>query len=108
MNFNILYDQHSELFNVSNLLYESSIGQRVYRYCPIFVNHKITMTDLVQIDMVDINVIIIIGQIHVCYALVDCTNRVLKFKFTNQSIIEWKISYAMLESRFILYLKERK
>ncbi|KAG5610219.1 hypothetical protein H5410_021500, partial [Solanum commersonii] len=53
--------------------------ERVYRDCTIYVNHKETMADLVELDMVDFDV-----------------------------IIEWRSSSTVPKCHFISYLNARK
>ncbi|KAG5599215.1 hypothetical protein H5410_030585, partial [Solanum commersonii] len=97
MNFDVIPEQLSEPFNVYTLVGESILAERVYCYCPISVNHKSTMVDLIELDM-----------LHVCYASVDCRTRVVKFQFPNESVLEWKSSSAVPRGHSILYLKARK
>ena len=54
MNFDILPEQLLEPFSVSTPVGDSILAERVYRDCPVFINHKSTMADLVELDMVDI------------------------------------------------------
>ena len=58
MNFEVYPEQLSETFNVSTPFGESILAKRVYRDCPVDFNHKSTMTDLIELDMVDFNVIL--------------------------------------------------
>jgi len=58
MNFDVLPEQLLEPFSVSTPVGESILPERVYRDCTIFVNHKSTMADLVELDMVDFDVIL--------------------------------------------------
>ena len=53
MNFFIIPKQLSEPFRVSKLVGESILAQRVYRDCPVSINHKCTMVDFVELDMVE-------------------------------------------------------
>lgn len=80
----------------------------VYCECPISINHKNTMADLVELDIIDFNVIHGIDSIHAFYVSVDCRTRVVKFKFPNDLVLEWKSSSAVPKCRFILYLKAMK
>ena len=60
MNFDIILEQLSEPFSVSTPVGESILALIIYRDCPIFVNHKSTMTDVVELDIVYFVVIICI------------------------------------------------
>ena len=42
-NFDVILEQPSEPFSVSTLNGESILAERVYRNCPIFVNHKVPL-----------------------------------------------------------------
>jgi len=64
MNFNVLPEQLSEPSSVSTPVGESILAERVYCYCPIFVNHKSTMADLVELDMVYFDVILGMDLLH--------------------------------------------
>ena len=46
------------------------------------------MTDLVELDMVDFDVILGMDWLHDFYASIDCRPRVLKLEFPNESFIE--------------------
>uniref|UniRef100_M1DUV7 Gag-pol polyprotein n=1 Tax=Solanum tuberosum TaxID=4113 RepID=M1DUV7_SOLTU len=59
MNFDVIPEQLSEPFSVSTPVGESILVERVYRDCPISVNHT--------------------SWLHACYASVDCRTRVVKF-----------------------------
>ena len=58
MNFEIIPEQLSKPFNVSTPIAESILAERVDCDCPIFVSHKSTMANLVELDMVDFDVIL--------------------------------------------------
>ncbi|KAH0780669.1 hypothetical protein KY290_000267 [Solanum tuberosum] len=58
--FDVLPEQLLEPLSVSTPVGESILAERVYRDCSIFVNHKSTMADLVELDMVDFDVILAI------------------------------------------------
>lgn len=47
-----------EPFCVSTPIGESILEEGVYRDCPVSINHKITMADLVDLDMVDLDVLL--------------------------------------------------
>ncbi|KAG5630394.1 hypothetical protein H5410_002111 [Solanum commersonii] len=58
MKFGISLEQLVEPFSVSTLVGNSILAEKVYRNCTIFVNHRDTVADLVELDMVDFNVIL--------------------------------------------------
>ncbi|KAH0679012.1 hypothetical protein KY284_020097 [Solanum tuberosum] len=58
MNFDVHPEQLLEPFSVSTPVGESILAERVYRDCTISVNHKSTMANLVELDMVDFDVIL--------------------------------------------------
>ena len=88
MNFDVIPEQLSEPFSVSTPVGESILAKRVYRDCPIFVNHKSTVADLIELDMVDFDVILSMDWLRACYASVDCRTRVVKFQFPNEPVLE--------------------
>ncbi|KAG5629471.1 hypothetical protein H5410_001188, partial [Solanum commersonii] len=90
MNFDVLPEKLIELFSVSTPVGESILAERVYRGCTIFANHKSTMADLVELDMVDFNVILGMDWLDAYYASIDCRTQVVKLQFPNEPIIEWK------------------
>ena len=54
--FGIILDKLCEPFCAFTNVGESILTERVYRDCPISINHKNTMADLVELDMVDFDV----------------------------------------------------
>ncbi|KAG5603456.1 hypothetical protein H5410_034826 [Solanum commersonii] len=58
MNFDVLPEQLSEPVSVSMPVGESILAERVYRDCPVSVNHKSTMAALIELDMVDFDLIL--------------------------------------------------
>ena len=58
MNYDILPKQLFESFSVSTPVGECILDERVYRDCTISINHKSTLTDLVELDMIDFDVIL--------------------------------------------------
>nr|AAT39297.2 Gag-pol protein, putative [Solanum demissum] len=106
--FDVLPERLCEPFCVSTPVGESILAERVYRDCPDSINHKSTMADLVELDMVDFDVILGMNWLHACYASLDCRTRVVKFQFPNEPVFEWSSSSAVPKGRFISYLKARK
>ncbi|KAH0679995.1 hypothetical protein KY290_022105 [Solanum tuberosum] len=106
--FDVIPEKLCEPFCVSTLVGEYILAERVYRDCVITINHKDTMADLVELDMVDFDVILGIDWLHACYASMDCKTRVVKFQIPNEPVIEWSSSSIVPKGRFISYLKARK
>ena len=79
-------------------------------YCDFLIsnNHKNTMANLVELDMVDFDVILGIDWLHACYASIDCRTRVAKFHIPNELVIKCSSSSAVPKGRFISYLKAIK
>lgn len=65
------------------------------------------MADLIELDLVYIEVIFCMER-HGCYALVNCSTRVVKFKFPNKLVLEWQKCSVVPKGQFILYLKKSK
>ncbi|KAG5620734.1 hypothetical protein H5410_005952 [Solanum commersonii] len=69
------------------------------------VLYKDTTTYLVELDMVDFDVILGMGGLYSCYALVEYGIKVVKFHFCDELIFEWKDSFIVAKGFFISYLK---
>ena len=108
MNFEITPKQLSESFSVSAPRGESILAERVYPDFPVSINHKSTIADLIELDMVDFDVILDMDLLHACYASIDYRTWVVKFQIPNDRVIEWTSSSAVCKGRFISYVKVRK
>ena len=58
-NFDFLPEKLSDPSSVYTLAGESTLAERAYHYCIIFVNNKSTMADLVELHMVDFHVVLV-------------------------------------------------
>lgn len=65
--FEILAKVLVEPFLVSTPVFEYAVAKRVYRSCPIFLFHKVTLVDLVVLDMIDFNFILGMDWLHACF-----------------------------------------
>ena len=81
--FELLSQKLCEPFCVSTLVEEPILSKRVYRDYPIYINHKNTMADQVELDMVDFDVILGMDWLNACYASIDYRNQVFKFQIPN-------------------------
>ena len=88
MNFDLVPKQLSEPFSVSTHVGESILAERIYHDCPISVNHKSNMADLIELDMVDFDVTLGMDWIYASYATIDCRTRVVIFQFPNDPELE--------------------
>ena len=58
MKFDVILQKQSKLFGVSTPVCKSILSWTVYHDCSISFNHKSTMADLLELDMVDFDVIL--------------------------------------------------
>ena len=77
--FEILPEKLCKPFCISTPVGESILAERVYCYCPISINDKNTMIDLIELDMVDFDLVLSMDWLHVCYSSIDCITQVVKF-----------------------------
>lgn len=100
--FEILHEKLYEPFCVSTHVGESSLGKWVYNDCVISIKYNDTMTDVIDLDMVDFDFIF---RTDMLYASIDCRTRVVKFKIPNEPFLEWKSILIALKGLFISYVK---
>ena len=82
--FEILPAKLYEPFDASTNVGESILAERVYHDCPISINHKNTMADLEELDMVDFYLILGMDLLHAYYASIYCKTQVFKFQIPNE------------------------
>ena len=80
----------SEPFSISTPVSDPVKARQVYRNCPVTVSQKVTLVDLVSLEMLDFDVILGMCWLHSCYALLNFRIRVVCFQFPNEPILEWK------------------
>ncbi|WMV19054.1 hypothetical protein MTR67_012439 [Solanum verrucosum] len=90
MRFDVLPDVLLESFSASTPVGDSIVAKRLYRKCLVSLSHRVTLVDLVELDMLDFDVILGMDWLHSCYASIDSRTRVVKFQFPNEPILEWK------------------
>ncbi|XP_075108932.1 uncharacterized protein LOC142180763 [Nicotiana tabacum] len=97
-----------EPFEVSTPVGESVIARYIYKGCPVKVRHRLTVADLVELEMLDFDVIMGMDWLESCYAKVGCRTKIVSFEFPGEPVLEWKGDAVAPRGRFISYLKARK
>ncbi|WMV41591.1 hypothetical protein MTR67_034976 [Solanum verrucosum] len=59
------------------------------------MSHRVTLVDLVELDMLDFDVILSMDWLHSSYISIDCRIRVVKFQFPNMTVLKWKGENSM-------------
>lgn len=52
------------------------------------MTHRVTLVDLVELEMIDFDVILDMDWLHACYSPIDCRFQIVKFQFPNETMIE--------------------
>ncbi|KAH0636267.1 hypothetical protein KY290_036703 [Solanum tuberosum] len=76
MIFDVLPEKLEEPFSMSTPVGDSVVAKRVYRSCPISSSHKVTLVELVELDILDFDFILGMGLLYACFACIDCRTRV--------------------------------
>ncbi|XP_070057029.1 uncharacterized protein [Nicotiana tomentosiformis] len=71
-------EQLHKPFSVSTPVGESVMDAQVYRDCVITVHGRDTMTDLIELGMVDFDVIMKMDWLYLCFAKFDCRTRTVR------------------------------
>ncbi|XP_060190366.1 uncharacterized protein LOC132619489 [Lycium barbarum] len=97
-----------EPFEVATPVGDSVIARQVYRDCSVIISDRCTKTDLMELDMLEFDVIMGMDCLASCYANVDCQQKVVRFQFPGEPVIEWSGSTTSPRGKFISYLKAKK
>nr|XP_009784202.1 PREDICTED: uncharacterized protein LOC104232644 [Nicotiana sylvestris] len=79
-----------EPFEVSTPVGESVIARCIYRGCPVKVHHRLTISDLVELEMLYFDVIMGMDRLESYYATVGCRTKIVSFEFPGEPVLEWK------------------
>ena len=52
---------------------------RFYEGCLVSLTNRVTLEDLIELDILDFNFILLMDWFHACFASIDCRTRVAKF-----------------------------
>ena len=86
--FDVLLDVLIEPFSVCIQMGFTMVSKRVYRKCPMMLPNRVTLADLVELNMFDFDIILGMDWVHDCFASIDCRTRVVKFQFPKEPIIK--------------------
>ena len=78
-NFDVLPDVLIEHFLVCTPMGEPVVAKRVYRGCSVMIPNRVTLFDLVELEMFDFYIILGMYWHHDCFASLDFRTRVGSF-----------------------------
>ncbi|XP_070028978.1 uncharacterized protein [Nicotiana sylvestris] len=104
----VVTEKLCEPFEVFTPVGESVIARCIYMGCPVKVHHRLTVADLVELEMLDFDVIMGMDWLESCYAIVGCRTKIVSFEFPGEPVLEWKGDAVTPRGRFISYLKARR
>lgn len=94
-----------DLFFVSIHVGYSIVVKRIVRKCHVSLSHRVTLVDLVELDILYFYVILIMYCLHSFYVSTDCITRVVKFQFPNERVLERKKEIICLRVSLSLVIK---
>lgn len=53
----------------------SVVPKRLYMECPVMLPNRVTLVDLVELDMLDFNIILGMDWLDACFDSIDCRTR---------------------------------
>ena len=73
--FDMISDVLGEPFSVSTPVGDSVVVNKVYNGCPISYYNRVTVVDLIELDMIDFYIILGIDLLHSIFSSIDCRTR---------------------------------
>lgn len=77
----------------------------LYKGFIVSIHGGVILTNLVDLEMIDFDVIMRLDWLYSCYTKLDCRSKIVRFEFSNELVIERKRNITMLIGRFISYPK---
>lgn len=91
-NFSVCQKTLKEPFSVSTSVGDPLISRHVYKSFPFIVSPKISLVDLVELEIVDFDIIVDMDFLHSFDARVGCRTRIVRLHFPNEALLAWKDS----------------
>ncbi|XP_033513357.2 uncharacterized protein [Nicotiana tomentosiformis] len=110
--FALRFSRQPELLNdpflVATPVGGSLLAEYVYRACQIQVEGRDTLADLIVLDMVDFDMLIGMGWLSSCYAMVDCHAKIVKFEIPNKPSFILKGGQVPETCKVVYFMKDQR
>ncbi|XP_070023683.1 uncharacterized protein [Nicotiana sylvestris] len=110
--FALRFNRQPELLNdpflVVNPVGESLLAKYVYRACQIRVEGRDTLTNLIVLDMIDLDMLMGMDWLSSCYTIVDCHAKIVKFEIPNEPSFVLKGGQVPETCKVVSYMKDQR